>query len=215
MLQKIIEKISSLAVERPIPIIIIFILITIFSLYNLQALELDTAIKSQIPEDMPSRTRIEEIENIFGGTEVIMLTVEAEDVLEAELLKKLKFISDELDKLREVDKVNSPFTVNIIEGRDDELLIESAVSTIPADEAEKENLREKLNNSELVMGSVFARNFKAVNIAVILAEDFDDAAVMAKIENILAEAETQFEAEESILKTGLPIMRALNAEIMQ
>ncbi|PTV93072.1 hypothetical protein C8C76_15412 [Halanaerobium saccharolyticum] len=215
MLQKIIEKISSLAVKHPLPVILIFILITLFSLYNLQAIEVDTAIKSQIPESMPSRTKIEEIENIFGGTEMVMLTVEAEDVLEAELLKKLRFISDELEKLAEVDKVNSPFTVNIIEGRDDELLIESAVSTIPTDAAGKENLRERLANSELVMGSIFARNFKAVNIAVILAEDFDDAEIKKKINTILAEADEQFPAEESILKSGLPIIRALNAEIMQ
>ncbi|RCW62394.1 RND family transporter [Halanaerobium sp. ST460_2HS_T2] len=215
MLQKIIEKVSSLAVKHPLPVILIFILITLFSLYNLQAIEVDTAIKSQIPESMPSRTRIEEIENIFGGTEMIMLTVEAEDVLEAELLRKLRFISDELGKLREVDQVNSPFTVNIIEGRKDELLIESAVSTIPTDETEKESLRERLANSELVMGSVFSRNFKAVNIAVILAEDFDDAEVKKKINAILAEADEKFSAEESILKSGLPIIRALNAEIMQ
>ena len=215
MLQKIIAKISSLSVKHPLPIIFIFILITIFSLYNLQAIEFDTEIKSQIPESMPSRLRIEEIENIFGGTEMIMLTVEAEDVLESELLKKLRFISDELGKLKEVDQVNSPFTVNIIEGRDDELLIESAVNTIPADETEKENLRERLNNSELVMGSVFARNFKAVNIAVILANNFDDAVVMEKIGNILTEADDQFTAEENVLMTGLPVMRALNAEIMQ
>ncbi|TDO90102.1 hypothetical protein DFR79_11061 [Halanaerobium saccharolyticum] len=215
MLQKIIEKISSLAVKHPLPVILIFILITLFSLYNLQAIEVDTAIKSQIPESMPSRTKIEEIENIFGGTEMIMLTVEAEDVLEAELLKKLRFISDELEKLAEVDKVNSPFTVNIIEGRDDELLIESAVNTIPTNESEKENLRERLANSELVMGSVFARNFKAVNIAVILAEDFDDAEIKKKINTILAAADEQFPAEGSILKSGLPIIRALNAEIMQ
>ncbi|MFN2340512.1 MAG: RND family transporter [Halanaerobium sp.] len=215
MLQKIIEKISSLAVEHPLLIIIGFILITIFSLYNLQAIELDTAIKSQIPESMPARSRLEEIEKIFGGTEMVMLTVEAEDVLEAELLRKLKFISDELEKLREVDQVNSPFTVNIIEGRDDELLIETAVNNIPTDQAEKENLSARLQQSELVMGSVFARNFKAVNIAVILAEDFDDAVVMEKINNILAEADSKFTAEEKVLKTGLPIIRALNAEIIQ
>ncbi|CCU79689.1 hypothetical protein HSACCH_01521 [Halanaerobium saccharolyticum subsp. saccharolyticum DSM 6643] len=215
MLKKIIEKIASLAVEHPLPIIIIFILITLFSLYNLQAIEFDTAIKSQIPESMPSRSRLEEIENIFGGTEMIMLTVEAEDVLEAELLKKLKFISDELTKLGEVDQVNSPFTVNIIEGRNDELLIESAVNKIPADEAEKESLRARLKNSELVMGSVFAKNFKAVNIAVILSDNFDDAEVMGKIDNILAEADEKYGTETRVLKTGLPIIRALNAEIMQ
>ncbi len=215
MLQKIIEKISSLAVEHPLPIIIIFIFITLFSLYNLQAIEFDTAIKSQIPKSMLSRSRLEEIENIFGGTEMIMLTVESEDVLEAELLRKIKFISDELTKLGEVDQVNSPFTVNIIEGRNDELLIESAVDKIPADEAEKESLRERLKNSELVMGSVFARNFKAVNIAIILSDNFDDAEVMRKIDNILAEADEKYGKDARVLKTGLPIIRALNAEIMQ
>lgn len=215
MLQKIIKKISSLAVEHPLPIISIFILITLFSLYNLQAIEFDTAIKSQIPESMPARVRLEEIENIFGGTEMIMLTLEAEDVLETELLRKVKFISDELDKLREVDQVNSPFTVNIIEGRENELLIESAVTEIPENESEREGLREQLQKSELVMGSVFARNFKAVNIAVILTEDFNDAALLAEVDRIIAEAEQKFSAEEKFLKTGLPIMRALNAEIMQ
>ncbi len=215
MLQKIIKKISSLSVEHPLAIILIFILITIFSLYNLQAVEFDTAIKSQIPESMPARIRLEEIENIFGGTEMIMLTLEAEDVLEAELLRKIKFISDELGKLREVDQVNSPFTVNIIEGKENELLIESAVTEIPENAAAKEKLRQSLQKSELVMGSIFARNFKAVSIAVILAEDFDDAALMAEIDHIIAEAEQKFSTEEKILKTGLPIMRALNAEIMQ
>ena len=65
------------------------------------------------------------------------------------------------------------------------------------------------------MGSVFARNFKAVSIAAILSDDFDDAELLAKVENILTEAENKFTADEKVLKTGLPIMRALNAEIMQ
>jgi len=215
MLQKIIDRISSLAVKHPVSIIIIFILITLFSLYNLQGIEVDTAIKSQIPEDMPSRTKIEEIENIFGGTEMVMLTVEADDVLDAQLLRKIQYISNELDNLAAVDKVNSPFTVNIIEGRNDELLIEPAVAEIPSDQQQKEELRKRLNASDLVMGSVFSRNFRVVNIAVILAEDFSDAELMSEIDSILLAADEKFEAEEEFLKTGLPIMRALNAEIMQ
>ena len=95
--------------------------------------------------------------------------------LQGGLTEALK--EDELEKLREVDQVNSPFTVNIIEGRNDELLIESAVRNIPVNQTEKEKLRERLQQSELVMGTVFGRNLKAVNIAVILAEDFDDAEI--------------------------------------
>lgn len=65
------------------------------------------------------------------------------------------------------------------------------------------------------MGNVIARDFKAASIGVILAEEFKDAEVLTKIERILKEADRQFAGEEKIFKTGLTVVRALNAEIMQ
>jgi len=215
MLQKIIKKSADIAVEHPIIIIIIFILITAFSIYNLQFIEVDTAIKSMIPEDMPSRVRIEKIESIFGGTEMMQLTVKAEDVLETQLLKKMQYISNELEKLKEVDKVNSPFTINIIEGKNNELIIENAVREIPESDIEKEALKNRLQGSELVMGKVFSSDFKAANISVILSDNYSDNLLLEKVNNILEKADQKFASQADILKSGLPILRAVNAEMMQ
>ncbi len=215
MLQKIIKKSADIAVEHPIIIISIFILITAFSIYNLQFLEVDTAIKSMIPDDMPSRVKIDKIESIFGGTEMVQLTIQGDDVLKPQLLKKMQYISNELEKLKEVDKVNSPFTVNTIEGKNNELLIENAVSQIPENNSQKEALKNRLQDSELVMGKVFSSDFKAANISVILSDEYSDNLLLEKINNILDKADQQFASQAEIFKSGLPIIRALNAEMMQ
>ena len=93
MIRNIIKKAAQAAVEHPWIIIIIFFLITTSAAFQLQNIQLDTAIKSLIPSHMPSRSRIEGIESIFGGTEMVMITVEADDVLAKSVLEKVKYLS--------------------------------------------------------------------------------------------------------------------------
>lgn len=215
MLKKILNNTSEKTVKYPWLIISFFIIITIISAFQLQNIEIDTAIKSLIPANMPSRIRIEEIESIFGGTDMVMITLQADDVLESRVLNKTKYISDNLQKVKEIDKVNSLFTLNNIEGKDNELKIETAVAEIPETTGEKEELRRKLLNNELVIANVVAEDFKAVSIGAVLKEGVEDAAVLDKINNIVAQAEEQYSDDSKVTAVGLPIIRALNAEIMQ
>jgi hypothetical protein len=215
MFKNLIKKTSDKTVDHPWLVISFFIIITIISLLQLQNIEIDTAIKSLIPADMPSRIRIEEIEAVFGGTDMVMITVQADDVLNAEVLQKIKYISDNLQKVREIDKVNSPFTLNNIEGKNNELIIEAAVPDIPESEAEKEELRSNLLNNELVIANVISKDFKAVSIGAVLSEGAEDAVVLNKIDNIISQAKEEYNSSSKIAAVGLPIIRALNAEIMQ
>jgi hypothetical protein len=215
MFKNIIKEISEKTVKYPWLIISFFIIITVISAFQLQNIELDTAIKSLIPADMPSRIKIEEIETIFGGTDMVMVTIQADDILDLQVLQKIKYISDNLEKVREIDKVNSPFTLNNIEGKDNELIIETAIPKIPETESAKEELRTKLLNNELVIANVISKDFKAVSIGAVLAEGTEDAVVLNKIENIVSQAQEEYNSGSKIMAVGLPIIRALNAEIMQ
>jgi len=215
MIRNIIKKAAQAAVDHPWLIIIIFFLITASAAFQLQNIELDTAIKSLIPSHMPSRSRIEGIESIFGGTEMVMITVEADDVLAENVLEKVKYISDSLEKIKEIDKVNSPFTLSDIKGENNQLLIETAVRKIPQTAAEKNELKERLLNNELVIGNVVSKDFKAVSIGAVLREDAPDSVVLNKIDQVIADAEDKFPDQSSLMKAGLPIVRALNAELIQ
>jgi hypothetical protein len=215
MIRNIIKKAAQAAVEHPWIIIIIFFLITTSAAFQLQNIQLDTAIKSLIPSHMPSRSRIEGIESIFGGTEMVMITVEADDVLAKSVLEKVKYISDSLEKIKEIDKVNSPFTLNDIEGKDNQLIIETAIRDIPSTEAEKSELKERLLSNELVIGNVVSKDFKAISIGAVLKEDVPDSVVLDKIDQVIADAENKFPDQSSLMKAGLPIVRALNAKLIQ
>jgi len=215
MIKNIIKKASRTAVNHPWIIIIIFFLITAAAAFQLQNIELDTAIKSLIPEHMPSRSRIEGIESIFGGTEMVMITVEADDVLDSEVLEKVKYISESLEKIREIDKVNSLFTLSDIEGRDNQLLIETAVREIPRTAEEKAALKKRLLSNELVIGNAVSKDFKAISIGAVLKEDAPDSVVLAKIDQVISEADNKYPDQSRLMKAGLPIIRALNAELMK
>jgi len=215
MIRNIIKKAAQAAVEHPWIIIIIFFLITTSAAFQLQNIQLDTAIKSLIPSHMPSRSRIEGIESIFGGTEMVMITVEADDVLAKSVLEKVKYISDSLEKIKEIDKVNSPFTLNDIEGKDNQLIIETAIRDIPSTEAEKSELKERLLSNELVIGNVVSKDFKAISIGAVLKEDVPDSVVLDKIDQVISDAENKFSDQSSLMKAGLPIVRALNAKLIQ
>lgn len=215
MLKNLIKKAARTAVNYPWLIIFIFILITAAAAFQLPEIEVDTAIKSLIPTEMPSLSRIEAIESIFGGTEIVMITVEADDVLESSVLKKVEYISNNLEKIKEIDKVNSPFTLNNIEGKNNQLIIETAVSSIPKTTAEKNALKEKLLKNELVIGNTIAKDFKAIAIGAVLRENAVDEVVLTEINQILAQAEKKFKSDSSLMTAGLPIIRALNAEIME
>lgn len=67
------NKISRVTVNHPWFFIVIFMLITIFFALQLPKLEIDTNLKSQIPEHMSSRQNMKKIEELFGGTEIILL----------------------------------------------------------------------------------------------------------------------------------------------
>ncbi len=210
-----INKLARLICNQPGVIIAIFLLITVFFAFQLPRIEMDTAIKSLIPEQMPSRVKIEKIESIFGGTEIVMLTVEADDILDQAVLQRIKYISDELAKLVEVDQVNSPFTMQDIRGEADQLIIEDAIQTIPTNQQQKKALRKQLKESELVMGNVLADNFKAASLVAVLAENVRDADVLNKINKIIVESEKINNSSGSYRLAGLPVLRVKNAEIMQ
>ena len=57
-----------------------FILITIVFTSLIPKIEIDTEIKSQLPKTMPSRLDTDIIDELFGGTEMLMILVQTDDV---------------------------------------------------------------------------------------------------------------------------------------
>ena len=68
------------------PIIIAFIAVTVIAAMQIPRAEMDADMMNYMPEDMPSRVNKEKIEEIFGGTDMLMVLVKTDDVLNPETL---------------------------------------------------------------------------------------------------------------------------------
>ncbi|MEQ1505919.1 MAG: MMPL family transporter [Myxococcota bacterium] len=164
------------------PIIVISVLIGIGFAIPLRWIEIDPEIKNQLPEHMPSRQNVHNIEEKFGGSELVMVVLTADDVLAPATLERVKKLGDAMAKIPSVDRVISPFTLNDIRGTPDGMMsVEPAIPSLPATDAERDALRERLKSNDLVFGNVLARDFTAVSIIGMLSTEAKDSETMAGV----------------------------------
>ncbi|MBN2533532.1 MAG: hypothetical protein JXB88_11595 [Spirochaetales bacterium] len=78
-------------------LLIVFFILAAFCLcYLIPGTSIEPDIKAMLPENIQSRRNTETIDEIFGGTEMIMVILETDDVLKESTLKRVKNISKQI-----------------------------------------------------------------------------------------------------------------------
>ena len=166
-------------------IIIGFIAVTLLFGSQIPRSEIDPDMKSQLPEDMVSRINTEKIDELFGGTDMLMVLIQTDDVLAEETLKRIKKISREMNRIKGVDKVLSLFDLKSVKGEYGTMTVNPAVQRIPRNDAERESLREELQGNDMVYGSVVSKDFTISAIIGLLKTDVSDAVILPEFTKLL------------------------------
>ncbi|MBN2528681.1 MAG: RND family transporter [Deltaproteobacteria bacterium] len=196
-------KLADIVIKYPWPFILIFVAATVLAAYQLPRVELDTEMKNQLPVDLPTRKNLTKIEKLFGGTDMIMIVLSADDILDAAVAKRVKEMSKKFTRIKEFDRVISLFTAKSISAEYGELMVEQSVPRIPKTEKSREKLREKLKKNELVYGNIVSKDFKHTVLIGFLATDASDEVVVSKLEEIIAQTPGPGKA----LIGGMPMTR--------
>ena len=184
-------------------IIIGFIAITAFFARQLPKLEIDPEMKRFLPEDLPSLVSTDKIEELFGGTEMLMILFKTDDVLNPNTLQRVKQIGRKVKRVKGVDKVLSLFDLKNIKGEDGAMIVSPAVKRIPETDATREKLRDEIRENDLVYGSVVSEDFKLTTVIAILKTSSEDARLIDDIKKIINE----HPGNEKVLLGGLPFIR--------
>lgn len=176
-------------VERvPWLIIAVFVVLTAAFGSRLPNIEIDAEVKNQLPEEMPARLNIRQIESRFGGSEMVMVVLEADDVLQVDVLQRLIALGEGLAALDGVDHVMSPFTLNRIEGSADGLMnVGVAIDehALPNTAEARASLAEQLQNNDLVYGNVIGRDFRAAAAIAMLGTGATDSETVAAVQALV------------------------------
>ena len=89
-----IDRIAAFVSRHPWPFIIFFLLVSVGVGSRLPSAKVDPEVKSQLPSDWKARVDMDLIEKKFGGSDMMMLTLVAPDVLDTAVLRRIKQLSD-------------------------------------------------------------------------------------------------------------------------
>ncbi|MDP8240891.1 MAG: MMPL family transporter [Candidatus Hatepunaea meridiana] len=197
------DKTSNFIIKYRWLIIIAFPVIAILFAMQIPKTEVDPSMKGQLPEDIHSRVVTDRIDDIFGGTDIVMIVLKTDDVLNPETLKRTKLLTKKMKRIKGVDKVLSLFELKSIKGEDGAMIVNPAVRRIPKTNEQREILRDELKDNDMVYGSVVSEDFVATAVIGMLKTDVSDDSIIAEIHKIIEETP----GEEEAIIGGLPFVR--------
>lgn len=183
--------------------IVLFVLVTAAIASNARNVEIEPDIKAMLPHDYPDLVDMDAIDEMFGGTDFAMVVVEAEDVLASSTLDRIKKLSRKLERVAGVDRVLSLTTANDIRSEDGTMVVERAVKRIPRTPGERDQLRKTLEDNDLLIGNVVARDFRSSAMVCQLKLGTSDYLVVEGLRAAIAEVP----GPENVMIGGGPFMR--------
>lgn len=208
MVQKLKQKISGLKKSMFVVryrwwIIIATVIIVLGSIVPLTQIKINADLESYLPNSMQSRQNNKLINNVFGDDEMLLLVLEAEDILNPKTLERIDNLSMEFRQMNEFKRVYSLFQTKNIASDDGSMVVSPVVQEIPETAEEIELLRTNIKNNDLAYKIVVSDDFKYGLIMLSSAKIADDDALMQLIWQTL----DKYPGYEKVSITGQPFLR--------
>jgi predicted RND superfamily exporter protein len=184
-------------------IIALFLGITVLLGLQLPKAEIDPEVMNLLPEDMPSRIQTDSIESVFGGTDLLVVILKADDVLKPETLKRLKTLSKKANRLSSVDDVMSLFDLKSIKGENGMMIVDPAVKKIPETREGRETIRKEIRANDLVYKVVVSEDFSLTSLILTKTPEATDVELIGEVKQMLEENP----GDEEVYMAGLPYVR--------
>ena len=146
---------------------------------------IDAEVEGLIPASMESKINTDQIEDMFGGSDMIIVILENTDILADSTLLRLQNIESEFSQLPEIERTLSLFTMKDIKGQNGAMIVDPALPGIPRNEEEKEATRKSLAANDMVMGVVLSHDFTLTAIIGSVQKETNDKELMVAVKDII------------------------------
>jgi len=208
MIKKLFMKKEPFIFRYKTLLIISPIVLAVISIILLLRIKVNSDLNAYFPETLTSKVNQKKIEAIFGKDEMMMIVLEADDVLNPETLKRIQAIDDTLEASNVFSDVMSLFGTKNIRGEECMMLVDPAIPEIPTDKESIEALRKSLKENELAYKLFVSDDFKYALFIMTVKEGVDDKEVV----RIAQHAITINEGPEQAHLFGLPYLRVESNE---
>ena len=205
------EKILERALRYPWLILAsILVISAAFFMVMRENTRMETDLDKYMPQEHPAFVYSNQAEEWFDIKDGIIIALENnEGVYNYTTLKKVKALTKELQKMKEINKndVTSLYTADNIVGTEDGMDVKAFYKRVPKDSAKLAELREKVRSNEMVFGRLVSTD---ETVTVIIARIGDDVFSQEFYHHILDVAK-KYEGPEKVYVAGRPIVEGTMA----
>lgn len=205
------NKLAELSIRFRWLIIVVFLSATVFMGMQMKKAHFNSDFLTYLPEDMESRVHQKEIENIFGGTQMVMVVLKTGDVINEATLNRVKTISREMKKVQGIDNVMSLFDTKQVYSEDDAMMVDPAVKLIPQNTNDVIDIKKDIEGNDLVYGSIVSKDFTTTAVIGMVEPDVPEKALIADLQKIIDDNP----GNEETMLGGSPYLRVMNGSSMQ
>jgi len=190
------KKLSEIVTKFRWIIIFIFILITLLMAIPLKDSAVDPDVENMLPDHMSIHLR--ELEEKFGGMEIIFVLIEADDVLRPSVIDQINSIAANLKEIEGIERIN---TIPMVDSDpfDDERSLEGSAQELSS----REKLRNMLKNNDMVMNTLVSEDFKAAAVLVRMKNEGKGLEITVKVKD---EA-LKIEGPAKVSFGGMPVIK--------
>ncbi|MEK6683649.1 MAG: MMPL family transporter, partial [Nitrospirota bacterium] len=143
----------------------IILVITIALALQIHKLEIDTSAEGLMLEKDPAKIYYDKVKTKFGSDNLTIVLVKADDVFTGPVLESIKRVSDAIERIEGVSRVESLTTVNNIKGEGDSLNTEPLVGPrVPTDRKAIERIRADAMGNQIFVGNIISKDATAAAV---------------------------------------------------
>jgi len=199
--------------HKPWALIFAILAITVFFLIGSFQLKMNPSLKSMVPKQHEFIQTMDEIDELFGGSTIIVLAVESDSLLYKNTLSKFKTYQDSLVNIDEIDNIISLYSASRIVSSEDGFQIIPLIENFPSNIDEVNILKEDLQTTNRVIGNIISKDFTMMSFICQLSVsfDYDEKSLVEQVQHL----NKIFEGPEKIYFAGMPLTRAHVADQMR
>jgi predicted RND superfamily exporter protein len=200
------EKIIKVTLTHPKTVIICSFIITILLASGIPKIRIEEDIKEMLPKDLPARLALNEVEDIFGGSDVLVVAVsnEGQTIFSQGTLAKIIAITDSLDVIPGVIRVTSLATVKHIKGEEWGMEVTPFLEEVPETEEDIRTLKNTFYEDSLYVGTMVSQDSKHAAIFAVVEENAEMMDIYEEVRQLAG----RLEGPEKIYLGGTPVVQS-------
>ena len=170
-------------------------------------------LKEMLPDNIPSKSTFAKLEQTFGASQFIAVTMGGKDfsVFNRDTLSKLKRMTDEFGALPFVERVRSLSNASLIRGDDSGMEVLPLMEEVPSTRRELESLERLVFNESEYEGTFVSKDRHYLSIYVFLSEESDASSAFEEIKKIV----DREKKPEEIYMNGEPVIKGIISKFIR